>query len=78
LETDGGEFMAIKNEGPIDPVSKTVIKTKSIFSANGIGKYRDLNHGAYVGEPFGTLNAKALIFSFTNYGAHFQFFIRSR
>jgi hypothetical protein len=50
--------MATKNEGPIDPGSETVITTKPIFSANNTGKYRDLNHGVYVGKFFGTPIAK--------------------
>jgi hypothetical protein len=58
LETSDGEFIAIENEGLIDPNSNVVIKTKPTFMANTTGKYRDLNHGVYVGELSGTPNAK--------------------
>jgi hypothetical protein len=54
LETEDGEFIAIENEGLIDPGSETVIKTKPTFKANNAGKYRALNHGVYVGELSGT------------------------
>jgi hypothetical protein len=58
LETSDGEFIAIENEGLIDPNLETVIKTKPTFMANNTGKYRDLDHGIYVGELSGTPNAK--------------------
>ncbi len=38
LETDGDKFIAIENEGPIDPDPDVVIKTKPIFSENNTGK----------------------------------------
>ena len=50
LETDDGEFIAIENEGLIDPGSPAVIKTVPRFMASDEGKYRDLNSGLYVGE----------------------------
>jgi hypothetical protein len=56
LETSDGEFIAIENEGLIDPNSESVIKTKPTFMANNTGKYRDLNHGVYVGELSATPN----------------------
>jgi hypothetical protein len=37
LETDDGEFVAIKNEGLIEPVSETVIKTKSFLVQTTLG-----------------------------------------
>ena len=58
LETDDGEFIAIENEGLIDPSLESVIKTKATFMANNDGKYSYLNHGIYVGELAGTPNAK--------------------
>ncbi len=58
LETSDGEFIAIENEGLIDPNSETVIKTKPTFMANSTGEYRDLNHGVYVGELSETPNEK--------------------
>jgi hypothetical protein len=58
LETNDGEFIAIENEGLIAPNSDAVIKTRPTFMANSRGKYRDLNHGVYVGELYGTPNAK--------------------
>ena len=58
LETSDGEFIAIENEGLIDPNSESVIKTKPTFMANNTGKYRDLNHGVYVGELSETPNTK--------------------
>lgn len=58
LETEDGEFIAIENEGLIDPTSESVIKTKPTFNANATGKYRDLNHGVYVGELSRTSGAK--------------------
>jgi len=58
LETDDGEFIAIENEGLIDPGLESVIKTKATFMANNDGKYRYLNHSIYVGELSGTPNAK--------------------
>ena len=48
-ETEDGEFIAIENEGLIDPTSQSVIKTKLTFNANNAGKYREFNHGVYVG-----------------------------
>ncbi|MBN2502399.1 MAG: DUF3237 domain-containing protein [Anaerolineales bacterium] len=50
LETDDGEFIAIENEGLIDPTAAAVIKTKPTFSASSTGKFCDLNSGVYVGE----------------------------
>jgi hypothetical protein len=58
LETDDGEFIAIENEGLLAPNSAAVIKTKPTFMANTAGKYSYLNHGVYVGELYGTPNAK--------------------
>jgi hypothetical protein len=58
LETDDGEFIAIENEGLIDPGSESIIKTKPTFRANNDGKYRNLNHGVYVGELSATPDVK--------------------
>lgn len=58
LKTSDGEFIAIENEGLIDPNSESVIKTKPTFVANNTGKYRDLNHGVYVGELSATPDTK--------------------
>jgi hypothetical protein len=58
LETDDGEFIAIENEGLIDPGTESVIKTKPTFNANNAGRYRDLNYGVYVGELSGTPDVK--------------------
>ena len=37
LETDSSEFIVIKNEGLMEPVSGTVITTKPICRANALG-----------------------------------------
>ena len=58
LETDDGEFIAIENEGLIDPNLGTVIKIKLTFEASNAGKYRDINCGVYAGELAGTPDAK--------------------
>jgi hypothetical protein len=50
LETEDGEFIAIENEGWIEPGSQAVIKTVPRFMANTEGKYAFLNHGVYAGE----------------------------
>jgi hypothetical protein len=50
LQTDDGEFIAIENEGLIAPNSTAKIKTRPTFVVDANGKYRDLNHGVYVGE----------------------------
>ena len=57
LETDDGEFIAIENEGWIDPTATTVIKTRPTFSAGNAGKYSALNSGVYVGELMPTPGA---------------------
>jgi len=61
LATDDGEFIAIENEGLIDPKAETVIKTKPTFDANNNGKYRDFNYGVYVGELTGTPGVKEIV-----------------
>lgn len=58
LETNDGEFIAIENEGLIDPTSNSRIKTTPTFMANKDGKFSYLNHGVYVGELTGTPNVK--------------------
>jgi hypothetical protein len=50
LETNDGEFIAIENEGLIDPTAAAVIKARPTFSASNTGKYSALNTGVYVGE----------------------------
>jgi hypothetical protein len=58
LETDDGEFIAIENEGMIEPNSPSVIKTVPRFMANMEGNYHYLNHGVYAGELSATLGVQ--------------------
>jgi hypothetical protein len=50
LQTSDGEYIAIENEGMIDPNAEARIKTRPTFAADTTGKYRHLNCGVYVGE----------------------------
>jgi hypothetical protein len=54
LLTDDGEYIAIENEGFIDPKSETTIRTTPTFVANKEGKYKFLNHGVFVGSLRGS------------------------
>ncbi len=54
LETEDGEFIAIENEGMIEPNAPSVIKTVPRFMANMESKYDFLNQGVYVGELYAT------------------------
>ena len=50
LQSDDGEYIAIENDGVMDPTRETVIKTRPTFAVDSNGRYRELNHGVYVGE----------------------------
>ncbi len=50
LQADDGAYIAIENEGVFDPTREAVIKTRPTFAVDVNGKYRELNHGVYVGE----------------------------
>lgn len=57
LETDDGEFIVIENEGYLNSISNSIIKTTPKFQANLAGKYGELNFGTYAGELNATPNA---------------------
>lgn len=50
LKTSDGEYIAIENEGYLDPSHRATIRTQPTFQASNTGKYQYLNYGVYVGE----------------------------
>ena len=50
LKTIDDEYIAIENEGILNPSDNPRIRTKPTFQANSSGKYCHLNSGVYVGE----------------------------
>lgn len=58
LMSDDGEYIAIENDGVMDPNREAVIKTRPTFAVDSNGRYRELNHGVYVGELIVTPGAQ--------------------
>lgn len=50
LKTKDGEYIAIENEGLLQPDGDSFIKTTPRFTADENGSYAWLNHGVYVGS----------------------------